>query len=96
MAGTPRYMSPECGSYHPYNLKADVYSFSMLLWEIASLEKPLKNFTYSQLQNEVFGSGYRPSIKKVWHKGLRSLIDSGWHQNPKKRPTMDEMYDELK
>src|SRR5210317_2133283 len=54
MAGTPRYMAPECGNYKPYNLSADVYSFSMLLWEIVTMSKPLEDFTYTKLKNEVF------------------------------------------
>jgi serine/threonine protein kinase len=96
MAGTPRYMSPECGLYKPYNLTADVYSFSMLLWEIISLHQPLKGFTYSQLKNQVFHEGYRPPLKQIWHRGLRSLIAAGWQQNASKRPSMDEVYDKLR
>jgi len=30
-AGTPRYTAPEVFFYQPYNLKADVYSFSVML-----------------------------------------------------------------
>lgn len=96
MAGTPRYMSPECGLYKPYNLSADVYSFSMLLWEMISLRQPFKGFTYSQLKQEVFHEGYRPPLKQIWHKGLRSLINVGWHQKPSKRPSMNEIYIKLK
>lgn len=96
MAGTPRYMAPECGMYQPYNLTADTYSFSMLLWEIVTLEKPLKDFTYSRLKNEVFIDGFRPSVKGVFNKKIRALINSGWSQNPSKRPGMDLVYDELR
>lgn len=96
MAGTPRYMSPECGLYRPYNLSADVYSFSMLLWEIISLQQPFKGFTYSKLEKQVFRDGYRPPLKKIWHRGLRSLIAAGWHQTPSKRPSMDDMYGKLR
>ena len=96
MAGTPRYMSPECGTYQPYNLSADVYSFSMLLWEMISLKQPFKGFTYSQLKAEIFLDGDRPPLEMIWHKELRSLIKVGWHQNPAKRPSMDAVYDKLR
>ncbi len=89
-------MAPECGMYQPYNLSADVYSFSMLLWEILTLEKPLQNFTYTKLKNEIFLEGKRPPIKKVFNKKMRDLIDSGWSQIAKKRPSMDTVYQELK
>ena len=96
MAGTPRYMAPECGSYKPYNLSADVYSFSMLLWEIVTMRKPLEDFTYTRLKNEVFLDGYRPAITAVKNKSVRELINMGWHQDSSKRPSIDTVYDELK
>ena len=33
-------MAPECLLGEPYNLKADVYSFSILLWEILTGRRP--------------------------------------------------------
>merc|ERR1712176_874358 len=87
MAGTPRYMAPECGMYRAYNLSADVYSFSMLLWEIMVLEKPLKDFTYSKLKMKVFVGAYRPEIKKVFNKRVKALINAGWNQSPTQRPS---------
>lgn len=96
MAGTPRYMAPECGMYQPYNLSADTYSLSMILWEIVTLNKPLKDFTYSRLKNEVFIDGFRPSMKGIFNKRIRALINSGWSQNPSKRPSMDLVYGELR
>mmetsp|Transcript_25188 Transcript_25188/g.53623 ORF Transcript_25188/g.53623 Transcript_25188/m.53623 type:complete len:539 (-) Transcript_25188:537-2153(-) len=96
MAGTPRYMAPECGMYQPYNLSADVYSFSMLLWEILTLTKPLKDFTYARLKDEIFIDGERPPIRKVFNKKMRSLIMDGWSQRPRSRPSIDVVYEELK
>ena len=41
IAGTPRYMSAEVLSGEAgYNLKADVYTYGIVLWELLSLEKP--------------------------------------------------------
>ncbi|KAL7552265.1 hypothetical protein ACHAWF_015497 [Thalassiosira exigua] len=96
MAGTPRYMAPECGLYQPYNLSADVYSFSMLFWEMLTLEKPLKDFTYSRLKDEIFVCGDRPPLKKVFNKKMRALVASGWHHDPRKRPSIDDVYDRVK
>lgn len=96
MAGTPRYMAPECGKYLRYNLSADVYSFSMLLWEIITMTQPLEDFTYTRLKSEVFEDGYRPSLTAVNNKSLRDLIKVGWHQDASKRPSMDTVYEELK
>ncbi|KAL3774542.1 hypothetical protein ACHAWO_003993 [Cyclotella atomus] len=47
MAGTPRFMAPEvlCEKSKGYNLKADVYSFSVVMWEVLSLEKPVDRWS---------------------------------------------------
>ena len=40
-AGSPRYMAPEVLESKPvYNLKADVYTFSIVMWEVLALKKP--------------------------------------------------------
>lgn len=96
MAGTPRYMAPECGLYQPYNLSADVYSFTMLLWEMLTLVKPLKGYTYTKLKNEIFILGERPPIQIVFNKRMRKLVEAGWSQDPRRRPSMLEVCEELK
>lgn len=96
MAGTPRYMAPEVGKRLRYNLSADVYSFSVLLWEIITMRQPLEEFTYSRLQKEVFDEGYRPNIKAIKNKNMRELVRVGWDQDASQRPTMETMYEELK
>ncbi|KAL7523202.1 hypothetical protein ACHAXR_000063 [Thalassiosira sp. AJA248-18] len=39
-AGSPRYMAPECLSGDAYNMKVDVYSFAIVLWEMLSGSSP--------------------------------------------------------
>eukprot|EP00984_Skeletonema_dohrnii_P036869 scaffold38314_cov139-Skeletonema_dohrnii-CCMP3373.AAC.1 len=96
MAGTPRYMAPECGKRKRYNLSADVYSFTMLLWEIITMRQPLEDFTYSRLQAEVFEDGHRPNIKLITNKHMKELVRLGWHQDSSQRPSIDTVYEELK
>ena len=42
IVGSPRYMAPEVLVDPPesYNMKADVYTFGIVLWEMFSLEVP--------------------------------------------------------
>ncbi len=45
-AGSPRYMAPEVLVDEPlYNLKADVYTFGIVLWQILSLMLPFNDIT---------------------------------------------------
>lgn len=56
-AGSPRYMSPEVLDENPvYNLKADVYTFSMVLWEILALEKPFSDIKHRRLLIDFVGT----------------------------------------
>jgi len=47
--GSPIYMAPEVIKCIPYNLTSDVYSFSIVLWEMLSLETPYKKFSLAVL-----------------------------------------------
>eukprot|EP00540_Astrosyne_radiata_P010662 CAMPEP_0116847742 /NCGR_PEP_ID=MMETSP0418-20121206/14601_1 /TAXON_ID=1158023 /ORGANISM="Astrosyne radiata, Strain 13vi08-1A" /LENGTH=406 /DNA_ID=CAMNT_0004479217 /DNA_START=40 /DNA_END=1261 /DNA_ORIENTATION=+ len=85
--GTLRYMAPEVRRKQPYNQKADVYSFGMVLLEILSLNQP----EYSQEENEY--------VKQVpcqcWPEPLRQLVIRTTTEDMTKRPTMAEVRDEL-
>ncbi len=86
-AGTLRYMAPEVGLDVGHGLPADVYSFSILLWEIFAVKKPfgkIKDFT-----TVVFQNGERPKVGKNWPQELKVLLEDSWSTNPGKRPTME-------
>ncbi len=41
-AGTTLWMAPEVIDEQPYDIKADVYSYSMILYELAAKTLPFK------------------------------------------------------
>lgn len=45
--GSFRYMAPEIVKHEPYNAKADIYSWSLLSWEIMAISKPYAGVTES-------------------------------------------------
>ena len=45
-AGSPRYMAPECLRDEAYNMKADVYTFALVFWEMLTGQMPY-SFTTS-------------------------------------------------
>ena len=61
-----------------------------------TLTQPFMSYSYSMLKERVFIKGHRPCMKQVFNKNMAEFISSGWSQNPKCRPTMDEVYEKLK
>ncbi len=101
--GSYRYMAPEVydpptptsASGDSYGLPADVYSFSVLLWEIYSLKKPFGSPNKQEFVEEVFGKGKRPAMENSWPQEIKRLIEKGWSQDPKQRPSMEDCKETL-
>ena len=85
-------MSPECAKGEGYNLKADVYSFGLLLHELMSLEKPYDDISPADHDEMVFHLGVRPSIHPSWPLTIQSLMHVCWSQNIASRPTMKQVH----
>lgn len=93
--GTSRYMAPEVIRKCPYNSKADVYSFSILMNEILSLSKPYDGLEGDDVKELVSLKHLRPKIPKEWPSQLRKLLKCGWAKRTEDRPTMGQMKDIL-
>jgi len=86
--GSLRYMAPEVGNRWGYNFFADSYSFGIMLWEIAALEKPFATYTHNEIRDMVMKWGERPKLKEEWSDRVKELMKSSWDSNFRKRPTM--------
>ncbi|CAL5324771.1 unnamed protein product [Camellia sinensis] len=96
--GTYRWMAPELFSVEPiklgvkkhYNHKVDIYSFSMVLWELLTNSTPFKG------RNNVMVA-YASSMRNKYEKLWRSLNSQFWNEgvpnvNHKNlRPSMDNI-----
>lgn len=83
-------MAPEVALKEPYDKECDVFSFSMLLWEIASFQFAYPNYSVKDYYINVCKNNQRPSIPtgSAWPAILKSIVTEGWGRNPQKRPTM--------
>jgi serine/threonine protein kinase len=55
-------MAPEVALSQPYNEKADIYSFGILLWQIGTGKLPFAGFSLEKLVIQVIQGGLRPEI----------------------------------
>lgn len=95
--GTPRYMAPEIARHDvQYGLSADVYSFSIMLWQIITARTPFQEFSSaSQLAAKVVMGNKRPRSRLIPSSALRRLLEEGWSPNPAERPTFSELRERL-
>ena len=94
--GAIRYMAPEVGKRERYNLTADVYSMSMLLWQMMALEPPLGLYTPEMMVDRVFTKGHRPYVNENWPEIIQNLLRRGWDKDTKVRPSMEQVMRELR
>jgi serine/threonine protein kinase len=76
--GTPRYMDPQVALGRPYNELCDVYSFSVLFWEMLQLQIPFAGYTSTTRTERVVYGGERPPIKESWPPAIKNLVRSGF------------------
>ena len=93
-AGSPRYMAPENYHGHPYDESVDVYSLTIVLWEILALAKFFEDLLLVDLRVHVLQKGERPNVDMSWPYGIRSLIRRGWSASHE-RPTMCDYHKRL-
>ncbi|KAF2917700.1 serine/threonine-protein kinase STY8 isoform X1 [Oryza sativa Japonica Group] len=92
--GTYRWMAPEIINHKPYDNKADVFSFAIVLWELVTLKVPYDNMTPLQAALGV-RQGFRLEIPSSVNPRLSKLIQRCWDEDPDVRPVFAEIVIEL-
>ena len=94
-------MAPEIIRRQPYNLSVDVYSFSILLWQMCTLRVPFAEYIdIKDFNHDIANKGKRPRFskkhKKLLPEALRQLMVSCWSDNIFERPTISFLIWKLK
>nr|KJB26519.1 hypothetical protein B456_004G245400 [Gossypium raimondii] len=77
-AGTPEWMAPEVLRNEPSNEKCDVYSFGVILWEIATLRLPWSGMNPMQVVGAVGFQNRRLDIPKELDPLVARIIWQCW------------------
>ena len=100
--GTLQYEAPEILQELPYDQKADVYSFGILMFEVLTnsspypeLEKKFNIVNITQFMSKVIQQNYRPKFTVPIKKSIRNLIEKCWSKDPKERPSFGEIFTKL-
>ncbi|XP_024024562.1 serine/threonine-protein kinase STY46 isoform X1 [Morus notabilis] len=93
--GTYRWMAPEVIEHKPYDHKADVFSFGIVLWELVTGKLPYEDLTPMQAAVGVVHKGLRPTIPAHTDPMLAELIEKCWQQEPSLRPQFSEILETL-
>ncbi|XP_073265641.1 serine/threonine-protein kinase STY46 isoform X4 [Populus alba] len=93
--GTYRWMAPEVIEHKPYDHKADVFSFGIVLWELLTGKLPYEHLSPLQAAVGVVQQGLRPSIPSHSHPKLAELLDRCWQQDQSLRPDFSEILELL-
>ncbi|MDP2437025.1 MAG: protein kinase [archaeon] len=99
---TPTWTAPEVLAGDDYSLASDVYSTSLVLYELATRRHPFqKEVSMEDFLPRFVQSGGRPAFlpeddaDEVMPLGYRELIVRCWHPDPAMRPSMQAVVAEL-
>lgn len=95
-AGTPEWMAPEVLRDEPSNEKSDIYSFGVIMWEIATLQQPWGNLNPAQVVAAVGFKHKRLEIPRNLNPQIAAIIEACWANEPWKRPSFASIMDSLR
>lgn len=93
--GSLRYMAPEVALGLPYSEKADVYSYGILMWQMARDKVPFKGMSRENFTKEVVKGGERPKLDNYWPKNFALLLTDCWHKDQEKRPSFESIINRI-
>jgi len=88
--GSPYYMSPEIFSAKPYGIKSDIWALGVIVYEMATLERPFDAMLMHQLVSKII-HGNLPKMPEGYGNGLTELLTKMMQKDPDQRPSADDI-----
>ncbi|KAG9303187.1 hypothetical protein G9A89_003528 [Geosiphon pyriformis] len=94
--GVIPYISPEVLRGENFTTAGDIYSYGMLLWELATGKPPFHDRSHDHILIMAILNGQRPKITSpLIPTSIAKIIKKCWDVNPKNRPTAIEVFNML-
>ncbi|KAK3441793.1 hypothetical protein EUGRSUZ_B01726 [Eucalyptus grandis] len=90
-AGTAEWMAPEVLRNKPSNEKCDIFSFGVILWELATLRIPWSGMNSMQVVGAVGYENRRLEIPNEVNPLVGKIICDCWQTEPNLRPSFVEL-----
>ena len=89
--GTYRWMAPEMIEKYTADKHSDVYSFSMVMWELMAHKIPFHDIDDEREAASRALDNERPELDDAWPQYIRTLIAMCWNHHPHCRPSFDDI-----
>jgi serine/threonine protein kinase len=89
--GSYRFMAPEVFRHEEYNESVDVYSYSMIFYQILLGVAPWNAFSGLEAVTKASIDGDRPLIPRNVDGRLSTILRRCWDENPRARPDFEEI-----
>jgi serine/threonine protein kinase len=94
--GVMPYVAPEVLRGKPYTQAADIYSFGMIMYFIATKKWPFASYAHDQYLALQICNGVKPEIKESKApKCYINLMKKCWNSNPNSRPNIIEIKEKI-
>ncbi|CAG8610793.1 7776_t:CDS:2 [Paraglomus occultum] len=91
MYGVLPYIAPEVLKGQEYTKRADIYSFAMIMWELAAGFRPYAGRPHDLFLAKEICDGLRPPVPAGTPKFYEDLMKACWDPNPRLRPDSQEI-----
>jgi len=95
ITGTVAWNAPEVLDDAEVTMKADVYSFAVVIFEVVTTELPWEGVQVAQIIRKVCDKNERPQIPEDANEDLKSLAEDCWKGDAKERPAFSHILQRL-